>query len=388
MSTLYFDVVSGASGDMILSSLVDCGVPVDFLKKELARLNIPGFTFAIEQQKRSGITASHCVMAWDTPRAYRHVRQILDMIKSAGYPERVYRRCEAVLLKLGNAEAKVHGIPLEQVHFHEIGAVDTIVDVAGVCLCLEYLDVTDIRFSTLTDGKGTVTTAHGVMPVPVPAVVAMSEGYDLRILDIQGELLTPTGCALLTALGTQAPAGFCGTINKSGYGCGDKSLDKSPNVLRVFLADSAAAAPADRVCVIESDMDHVSGEIMADAAGRLLALGALDVSWLPAFMKKGRPGYRLSVLCRPDKQQECVDLIMAHTRTLGVRVRLEDRVVMERTQATGTLLGETVEEKECSYKGRSFTKPEYEALARISGKTGVPVIELMEEFVKAGAGKA
>jgi pyridinium-3,5-bisthiocarboxylic acid mononucleotide nickel chelatase len=380
MKTLYFDLVSGASGDMILSSLCDIGVSADWLRKELSKLTIPGFSFDVEKQKRSGISASHLVLKWDTPRTYRHIGDLLAMIKTAGYAPRVLSRCESVLLRLGKAEAKVHGTVLEKVHFHEVGAVDTIVDVAGICLGLEKLGIDDIVFSTLVDGKGTVTTQHGVMPVPVPAVAEMSRGFDLRILDIQGELLTPTGCAVLTALGRQEKTAPSGAVLAVGYGCGDKSFADTPNVLRVFLLKGDGPSPTNRVCVLESDMDHISGEIMGDIAGRLMKAGALDVSWLPVFMKKGRPGYRLTVLCVPEKREEFADAILFHTRTLGIRVRLEDRVVAERRPAEGKLRGHVVALKECSYKGRSFIKPEYDSLASISGTTGVPVVELMDEL--------
>jgi uncharacterized protein (TIGR00299 family) protein len=384
MKALYFDLVSGASGDMILSSLVDIGVPVDYLRAELGRLSIPGFTFNVEKAKRSGIAASHLVMKWETPRSYRHIHQILAMIKKANYKKSVYSQCEAVLMRLGKAEAKVHDMPLEKVHFHEVGAVDTIVDIAGICLGLDYLCVDKILFSTLADGKGTVNTQHGRMPIPVPAVAAMAQGFEMRILDISGELLTPTGCAVLTALGTQVRTGVSGTVLKTGYGCGDKSFEDTPNVLRVFLLDKGVLDPGCRVAVIESDMDHISGEIMGDVAARLMREGALDASWTPVFMKKGRPGFRLTVQCAPDKRQAIVDTILIHSRTLGVRVREDDRVVAERKTAAGRLRGETIQEKKCSYKGHSFTKPEYEALARVSEKTGVPVIELAEEYCAAG----
>jgi pyridinium-3,5-bisthiocarboxylic acid mononucleotide nickel chelatase len=388
MSTLYFDVVSGASGDMILSSLVDIGVPLDYLRAELAKLSIPGFTIDIEKQKRSGISASHLVLHWDTPKAYRHVRQILDLIESAHYPARVHDRCRAVLTRLGQAEAKIHDMPIEKVHFHEIGAVDTIADIAGICLALEYLDAGEILFSALSDGKGTVETAHGRMPVPVPAVAEMAQGFELKVLDIEGELLTPTGCAILTALGRQRTLGFSGTIAKCGYGCGAKVLDKTPNILRVFLMDANQEPSDDGVCVIESDMDHISGEIMADVASRLMLGGALDASWTPLFMKKGRPGYRLTVMCSTDTgvRQALIDTIMVHSRTLGVRFHAARRIVAERTQAEDTLKGERIDVKQCSYGGRSFTKPEYESLVRVSEKTGIPVIELMEEFWQ-GEGK-
>ena len=382
MKTLYFDLMSGASGDMILSALVDIGVPKTHLGRELAKLKIPGFVFDVEKQKRSGISCSHLTMKWDTPRSYRHIHQILEMIKKADYKKSVYSHCEAVLMRLGRAEAKVHGMPLDKVHFHEVGAVDTIVDIAGICLGLDYLGVDKILFSTLTDGQGKVTTQHGVMPVPVPAVAAMAEGFDLKILDIPTELLTPTGCAVLTALGKQETSGVSGIILKTGYGCGDKVLKETPNALRVFLVEAGPEQSCDCVSVIESDMDHISGEIMGDVAALLMRQGTLDVSWTPVFMKKGRPGYRLTVLCAPDQQQSLIDTVMLHTRTLGVRVHPARRVVAERKPAKGRLRGQSIEVKKCSYKGRSFTKPEYEALAGISGRTGVPVIELMEEWAR------
>ncbi len=388
MKTVYFDVVSGASGDMILSSLIDCGVPLDYLRGELARLSLPGLTLDVEKQKRNGISACHLVLHWDIPGAYRHVHQILDTIKSAHYPDRVYDRCETVIMRLGKAEAKVHDVPIENVHFHEIGAVDTIVDVAGICLALEYLDVGEILFSTLTDGRGMVLTAHGLMPVPVPAVAEMAQGFDLKLLDIDEELLTPTGCAVLTALGRQRVSGFSGTIVRCGYGCGSKLIDTScaPNLLRVFLADAGAdtLSAGETVCVIESDMDHITGEIMGDVASRLMTQGALDVSWTPLFMKKGRPGYRLTVICTEDSamRQAMVDAIMIGTRTLGVRFYSARRTVAERNRTEGYLRGERIDEKKCSYKGHTFTKPEYGSLATLSEKTGIPIIELMEEYFK------
>lgn len=383
MKTLFFDVVSGASGDMILSSLIDIGVPLDYLRTQFAKLAIPGFTIDIEKQKRSGITASHLKLSWDSPKVYRHIYQIQSLIESAQFAKRVVDRCNKVLLRIGEAEAKVHGIPVDKVHFHEIGAVDTIVDIAGICLSLEYLEIDEIVFSSLTDGNGTVTTEHGIMPVPVPAVAEMLAGFAFHTLDVQAELLTPTGCAVLTALGRQDVHGMSGTVQKTGYGCGTKILEKTPNVLRVFLLESYMSTTPESVCVMESDMDHISGEIMGDVANRLLQNGALDVSWSPVFMKKGRPGYRLTVLCTTEKKQDMADFVILHTRTLGVRCYTADRIIAERQAlSSGTFHGETINEKKCFFKNHSFTKPEYDSLAKISNRTGVPIIELTEEYLR------
>ena len=382
MKSLYFDVVSGASGDMILSSLIDLGVPLEYLREQFAKLHIPGFSIDVVKQKRSGISANHLVLNWETPRTYRHVDQILDMIRSANFGERVFAHCEKVIMAIGKAEAKVHDMPLEKVHFHEIGAIDTIVDVSGICLALEYLDIDEIQYSTLTDGKGSVKTDHGMMPVPVPAVAEMLHGVAMNILDVQSELLTPTGCAVLTALGNQKPAGFFGTVQKTGYGCGTRILEKIPNVLRVFLLEQSNKPATDTVCLLESDMDHISGEIMGDVASRLLASGALDVSWSSIYMKKGRPGYRLFVICDLSKQQELTDVIMVHSRTLGVRFQTVSRVVAERQSSQTLLLGEQINRKKCTYGGHSFTKPEYESLAMLSRKRGIPILEILEQYYK------
>ena len=271
MKTLYFDVLCGASGDMILSSLIDVGVPEDFLRKELTKLAIPGFSMSVDKQKRSGIDCSHLTLSWDGlikqvhshadhdhahehhhddhhhgghghghheheshhhagqgPLQFRNARQILEIIKKADYNERIYSSCEKILGRISEAEAAVHGVSVDDVHFHEIGAIDTIIDVAGISLCLDYLNVNELRFSTLTDGRGTVHTRHGLMPVPVPATAKLCEGFALKILDIESELLTPTGCGVLTALGKQAGPGPSGPLSKPDMGAGIKYLKMAP----------------------------------------------------------------------------------------------------------------------------------------------------------------
>ncbi len=419
MKTLYFDVQCGASGDMILSSLIDLGVPLDYVRKELGKLSIPGFSINVEKQKRSGIDCSHLLLDWDGRLShashshghshhdhdhhqehdrnhehdhdhdhghdsFRNARQILDIIATAGYDRPVRSMCEKILGRLSEAEAAVHGVPVEDVHFHEIGAIDTIIDVAGISLCLHYLNADRILFSTLTDGRGTVNTRHGIMSVPVPAVTKLCEGFALRILDIESELLTPTGCAVLTALCEQTVSGFSGYIEKTGYGCGDKIFEKIPNALRVFLLKTPVSGDggADHAWCLESDMDHISGEIMGNAADLLMKAGALDVSWSPVFMKKGRPGYRLTVICDEEKKQAIIDLVMFHTRTLGIRIQRLERVVADREASTAVLLDTQIKEKRCSYKNLSFSKPEYESLAHLSEKTGKSIIELMEEYYR------
>ena len=401
MKNLYFDIISGASGDMILSTLIDLGVPVSYLQTELDKLHIPGFSITVEKVYRSAIECSHVLLHWHEHHhdhsdsnhehayhhggEYRNSEQILTIIKKAGYSDRVNDSAANILAKIADAEAAVHGVPVEKVHFHEIGAIDTIVDIAGIALALEYLKIDALYFSGLTDGHGTVHTQHGIMPVPVPAVAKLCEGFALNIIDVPTELLTPTGCAVLTALGKQSSLGITGKIQKTGYGCGDKTFDNFPNIIRAFISESDSndcTQSNASVWCLESDMDHLSGEIMGDAAQRIFAAGALDVSWAPVFMKKGRPGYRLTVICTSDTRDVIIEVILLHTRTLGVRFHSAGRVCAQRSQSTCIMHNETVTEKQCTFNSLSFSKPEYEALALLTEKTGIPVIALMEEYIR------
>jgi len=380
---LYFDCISGASGDMILASLVDLGVPAKFLDKELGRLKIPGLAISSLRVKRNGISCSQMKMKWSAPREYRHLHDILHIIHHAKFGSAIQERCEAVLNAIAHAESYAHGIPTDHVHFHEIGAVDTIVDIVGACLAIDYLKADEVRFSTLTEGHGTIKTEHGRMPVPAPATARLIKGFRVKRLDIPTELLTPTGAALLTTLGKQAATCPEGVVLKSGNGCGAKIFPDHPNFLRAMLLETGETldqSAGRTVCLLETDVDHISGEIMGHVGGLLMEKGALDVSWTPIFMKKGRPGYRLSVLCMPDKTESFVDCIMLNTRTLGVRIQTVKRVVAGRTFREASFMGRKVREKICTWNGSLFSKPEYEDLARISREKNIPLIELAEKY--------
>jgi uncharacterized protein (TIGR00299 family) protein len=385
---LYFDCISGASGDMILAALTDLGVPPDYLNRKCARLRIPGLSIAAVKEKRGGIACRRMIMRWQSPKAYRRLPEIISIIRRARFSKKVFAGCEGVLGRLAAAEAKAHGIAKSKVHFHEIGAVDTIIDVAGVCLALECLKIDEIRFGTLTEGHGTIRTEHGVLPVPAPATAIMMKGFHVTRVDVPSELLTPTGAALLTTLGAQSLACPAGVVRKTGHGCGSRVLKTHPNFLRAMLVETEDAPKAgkgsDAVTMIETDMDHVSGEIMGNAGAVLMENGALDVSWTPVYMKKGRPGYRLTVIAPPEKSSALIDLVMVHTRTLGVRVRKVQRVVAERESREVRFSGYTVSEKRCRYKGRTFRKIENDDLVRLAKNKKIPVVELLEKYRNRG----
>lgn len=381
MAKIYFELVSGASGDMLLASLIDLGVPVDYLNEQYARMPLEHVTLKTKRVERNGIQCTHLDPLWEHAQSYRHLHQIVDIIKKGSFSPSVFDRSVRVLDRLATAESHVHGISKEEVHFHEIGAVDTIIDIVGVCCALEYLGIEKIEFSTITDGHGTIKTAHGIIPVPVPATAFLIQGFDLKIIDISTELVTPTGAALLTTLGIQVKQ-MSGSVKKIGYSCGTKRFEHHPNILRSFLLEDGSANYNDEVYLIESDMDHISGEVMGHVAGLLFENGALDVSWIPIFMKKGRPAYRISVISKVETYQQLVDLIITNTHTLGVRVQNVQRIVASRSQKSIRFLDQDVSEKLCEYKGYTFSKLEYEAIAALSREKKMSLIEITEEYVR------
>lgn len=385
MHTIYFDLISGASGDMLLASLIDLGFPVDYFEQQLAKLGIGNIRIGIQKVRRNGISCTYISPEWQLQTKYRHLGEILEILNRGGFSAQVIHHCEVVLDKLATAESVVHGIEKDHVHFHEIGAVDTIIDILGVCLAIDYLHVQDVLFSTITEGYGTIKAAHGTMPVPVPATAQLLQGYNVRTLDIPTELCTPTGAALLTGLGRQVSGGFSGQVIKVGCGCGTKEFENHPNMLRSFLLKNSCTENTGKeefVYLLETDMDHISGEIMGNVAQLLFDNGALDVSWTPLFMKKGRPGYRLSVMVDDGLQQLLADLIMIHTRTLGLRIQKVKRITAARTSEYVEFMGEKVSQKQCCYAGRTFKKLENDDLERIARLQNISVLDLVEKYLK------
>ena len=233
---LYFDLLCGASGDMILASLVDLGVPLSFLKSSFHTLKIPGLAIEQTRQIRAGQSCTQLLIRWsqESQREYRNLAAILTLLQRGSFPLRVVETSRRILSRLAEAESRVHGVPVDQVHFHEIGAVDTVVDVLGFALGIEYLGIKHILFSTLTVGTGTVETAHGTLTVPAPATQAMLAGFEVRQLATGTEILTPTGCAILTACGRQVNNQPGGTVSGEGFGCGEKQITGFSDYLRVL----------------------------------------------------------------------------------------------------------------------------------------------------------
>jgi pyridinium-3,5-bisthiocarboxylic acid mononucleotide nickel chelatase len=358
----YFDCASGASGDMMLGALVDLGLPLDRLRAELAKLGLDAYRLEARKVDRAGMQATKVDVIVPVPEPpaehlhdhdhshshdhdhdhphdhghehpHRRLSEILRLIDRSGLEARVKHRASELFQRLGEAEAAVHGTDIEHVTFHEVGAVDSIVDVVGTVIGLSWLDVDRFAASPLNVGSGTVKIAHGEYPVPPPATLRLLAGVPVYGSGA-GELLTPTGALLVTgyasAYGPLPPL----TVEGVGHGAGTRDTPARPNVLRLIVGDEAASAGGGKVLVLEAEMDDMSPQLFGPLMDRLLGVGALDVFYTAVQMKKGRPGVLLTVIAEPVRRTAIEDLLFAETTTLGVRWHEWERTVLERDSVT------------------------------------------------------
>ncbi|RPJ41450.1 MAG: nickel pincer cofactor biosynthesis protein LarC, partial [Candidatus Latescibacterota bacterium] len=330
MKTAYFDCPSGASGDMILGALVDAGLDAGAIQRSLETLSIERFRIETERRMRGGIAATGVRVIVEEQAKPRGFSAIAAAIAASALPEGVKERATRIFRLLGEAEAAVHAIPLEKVHFHEVGAVDAIVDVVGAVIGLHLLGVETVRASAPATGTGEVRASHGVLPIPAPATAALLRGRSVRFTEVNGELLTPTGAAILVGLTDSfgPPTRF--RIDRVAYGAGEADRKELPNVLRLFLGEEAGGLGLEAVVLLETDVDDVPAEILGHLFERAFAAGALDLVLLPAQMKKNRPGHRISLLVRPADRDRMTRLLMEETGTLGVRMSELARAVLAR----------------------------------------------------------
>jgi hypothetical protein len=384
MKLCYFDCFSGIAGDMTLGAQVDAGVNLDEIDAELRRLGLPGWSLRAEKVRRGPIQATKVdVKVEGHQHHHRGLTDILKLIEKATLPPRVWARATEVFKCLGEAEARVHGIPIEKVHFHEVGAVDAIIDIVGSCVGFELLDVADFVCSPLNVGGGTVQTEHGLLPVPAPATADMLRQAPTYSTGIQRELVTPTGAALVAGLVNRFGPMPAMTVGKIGYGAGSFEFKEQPNVLRLFLGEAAetvASAEEPEVSILEASLDDMSPEVGGYVLEQALAAGALDVYFTPVQMKKNRPGVVLTVICPPDKADALVRLIFEQTTTIGLRQSTARRRTLERAFVTvKTPLGE-VRMKLARLNGRILNAaPEYDDCQRLAREKGVPLKQVLAD---------
>lgn len=336
MTTLYFDCFAGASGDMILGALVGAGVDPQALKAQLALLDVEGFSVEFEKVDRAGLSCTYAHVNVKPEHVHRHLSDVLKIIYDSRLNDRVKERAARIFSRLAEAEAAVHNQPIESIHFHEVGALDAIVDVVGAAICFDLLQIDRFVCSPLHVGSGTVEMAHGRFPVPPPAVTELLKAAPIYATDIKGELVTPTGAAIITSVcdeyGPLPPM----QLDRSGYGAGTRSYEKFPNALRVLVGQEPSGALENRdtkletLWMLETNIDDLSPQVFGHVMDRALELGALDCFFTPIQMKKNRPGVLLSVLCEAPVKETITQMLFAETTTLGIRSYAVERRSLER----------------------------------------------------------
>jgi uncharacterized protein (TIGR00299 family) protein len=370
---LYLDCIGGAAGDMLLAALLDAGADPDSLRAGLAGLRIDGLRVETERVTRHAISATRVRVAGAESQPHRDWASIRAQIDAAGLPERPRARAQEAFRRLAHAEGRIHDVDPERVHFHEVGAVDAIGEVCGVALALESLGIDRIACSPLPAGRGLVEAAHGRLPIPAPATLALLEGAPLYGVPLEAELVTPTGAALIAALAEEYGPLPSLTLERTGYGAGSRDMAELPNVVRAIVGTAAPSA-ARTVSLIEANLDDLLPELAPDAAEACFAAGALDVWTTPAQMKRGRPGFVISALARPADEDAVATAMLRETSTLGVRIARLDRIELERESRTVEVAGEPVRVKVGRLDGRVVNlAPEHADCERAARITGDPV---------------
>jgi len=376
MRTLYIDCIGGIAGDMLLGALLDAGAQIE--------LPIDGISLEVSRAERHGITATTVNVRGPASPPHRDWASIRAEIDALELPERARERAQETFRRLAHAEAKIHGVEPETVHFHEVGAIDAVGEVVGVALALESLGIDRVVCSPLPMGRGFVDAAHGRLPLPAPATVELLRGAPVHGVEIGLELVTPTGAALVAAVADAFGPLPRMTLQGAGYGAGTRDLEAIPNVVRVMIGTDTTAGA---VSLIEANLDDLLPELAPDAAAACFEAGALDVWTAPAQMKRGRPGFVMSALARPDAERAVAEAMLRETSTLGVRIAHLDRIELERSSRTVEVAGEPVRVKVGRLDGRVVNlAPEHADCERAARITGTPVKTVWAQALAAAHG--
>lgn len=405
--TLYLECCSGISGDMMTAALLDLGADVEVLRKALKSLPVDGYEIKISRVKKAGLDvcdfdvvldAAHENHDHDMEYLYGHQKEqreghghghvshehrsladILKLIEMGDITPRAKQTASDIFCILGEAEARAHGVPGDQVHFHEVGAVDSIVDIVSAAVCLDNLEITDVIVEELYEGRGTIRCQHGILPIPVPAVVNIAQKHhlNLRITDVEGELVTPTGAAIAAAIRTKERLPEHFSIQRVGMGAGKRSY-ACAGILRAMLicGEEQGMYLRDFVCRLETNIDDCSGEMLGFLMERLMEAGAKDVSYTPIYMKKNRPAYQVTVICRDEDADRIEDIIFEETTTIGIRkIKMERSILKRDIRTISTEFGE-MKVKVCELPSGERIYPEYEEAVKICRKYGISYYEV------------
>lgn len=391
MKTLYFDCFAGASGNMILGALVALGVDENELIEQLKWLDIADFSIEFSTKNKSGIAAIYADVKVADEKHHQHFSTIEKIINNSRLSENVKSRAVKIFRKLAEAEAKIHGISLEKVHFHEVGAMDAIIDVVGACIGFEMLEIEKFSCSKIHVGSGFVQMAHGKFPVPPPAVTELLKDFSVYSTEIEGELITPTGAAIIVTVCEESGNLPEMIVEKSAYGAGSRDYEDFPNVLRLIIGKTSNAksqVPSsqnnEQLTIIETNIDDLSAEILGFVMERAFEIGALDCWFTPIQMKKNRPATMISILCKPDEKEIFSKLLYTETSTIGVRIKTVERECLTReTAKSKTEFGE-IDVKIARYKDKIVNaKPEFEQIREIALRSGKTFREIQQKAVKS-----
>jgi pyridinium-3,5-bisthiocarboxylic acid mononucleotide nickel chelatase len=384
MKTAYFDAFSGLSGDMIVGALLDAGADFATLERVIATLGMTGYRMNVRAKTVSGIVATKFDVEVTEPQPERHLSEIVAMIQRGSLAPPVTRGAIAIFEALAAAEARVHRTTPEHVHFHEVGAVDSIIDVLGAAWGLDQLGLARILVSSLPMGKGFAKSRHGIIPVPPPATVELMAGFAVRLGDGEAEMVTPTGAAIVNALGQAAPANLNFAIERIAYGAGTRDFADRPNLLRLIIGEERGQFATDELVEIAANIDDLNPQIYGHLSDRLFAAGARDVTLTPTIMKKGRPGITLAVLVEAARREELAAIIFAETSTIGLRFHPVSRLKLERrTLEVETRFG-TIRVKLSGMAATPATlAPEFEDCRTAAIKNNVPLKRVIEEATAA-----
>lgn len=411
MKTLYFDCSSGISGNMTLGALIEILGDEEYLLKELKKLNINGYKIEISKKIKNGITGTYVNVILENDEniysiqeknehihddinkenqhysehndyhhhQHRNLTDINAIIDDSQIDEESKSLAKKIFLRVAKAESKVHNKPIEEVHFHEVGAIDSIIDIVGTAILINRIKPKKIIASIINDGYGFIECAHGMMSVPVPATseIFRDSNVMFRQIDIDTELVTPTGAAIIAELATEFTTLPAMKIQKIGWGAGSKEL-KIPNILKVYLGDTEEQD--NKIVVMETNIDDCSGEVLGYTMEKILQNGALDVFYTPIYMKKNRPAYRLTVVCKKEKIQELQKIIFRETTTIGIRYRYENRSELSREIIEIDTKYGKIKAKRVENNGEYYIYPEYEELKKIAESKNVPIKDLYKLF--------
>jgi len=380
MRIAYFDCFSGASGDMILGSLIDAGLSPQRLREELKKLRIPTVHLRVKKVLKGGISATHVMVEGEgEKRSHRNLKEILRIIERSSVEAEVKEKSKEIFKRIASVEAKIHQTPMEEVHFHELGGLDSIVDIVGSVWGIRQLGIEKINVSKVNVGGGFVKCEHGILPVPAPATLFLMEGKPIYSSGVERELLTPTGAAILTTLSSEFGSMPLMKVERVGYGAGRDNLPH-PNLLRLIIGTSESISGKEKVAVIETNIDDMNPQFYDYVMEKLYAMEVLEVFITPILMKKNRPGHLLTIISPSEKLSSVIKFLLRETTTLGLRWHEEERAKTDREILTQETPYGKIRFKLAKWEGKVVNlSPEYEDCKRLALEKGVPLKEVFEE---------